>query len=137
LTRGDTAWKSAVNLFQFDFAQVDIERLYVLLKTAAVSSAGDGNNVIALGEDPGKRKLRRGAVLLTRNLFNFLNEINILLEVISLKSSNAAAEVIGREIFETLDLSGKKAAAKRTVGNKPNAQFAACGQNFIFGITGP
>ena len=63
---------------------------------------------------------------------NPAHEIQILLEIFSLKARRIAAVVVRRKIFEALELSRKKSAAKGTVSHETDAKFAARGQNLRF-----
>src|SRR5207247_9036000 len=86
---------------------------------------------------PGKRQLWWRASLLTRDLFAFANQIDILLKVFTLETRDAAAKIIRREVLEMLNLTGEEAAAERAISNKSDAEFAASGENLVFGIARP
>ena len=66
-----------------------------------------------------------------------LHQVEILAEVLSLKTRRLAAIVIGSKIFKALDLSGKETTAERTVRDEANAKLPARGQNSVFWIARP
>ena len=54
----------------------------------------------------------------SRDFFDPLDQIEIPLEIFSLKTGDLAAEVIFRQVFETFDLAGQKSTPKRTIRDK-------------------
>jgi hypothetical protein len=73
--------------------------------------SGDGNNVITLRKQPREGQLGRGAIFGRGNFFNPLHEVEILLEIFTLKSRRIPAVVISFQIFKAPDLSREKSAA--------------------------
>ena len=59
------------------------------------------------------------------------------MEILSLKTIDATAEIVGRKIFEPFDLASEKTAAQWTVGDEADAKIAASGEDFIFRIARP
>jgi hypothetical protein len=108
LARNGTFWHDPFNLFEIIGRQIDINRLHILLQVFHPFCTGDRNDVIALRQHPGQRQLRCSAFLLTRNFFNFPDEIKVLLKVLALKSRRVAAVVIRRKIFISRDLASQK-----------------------------
>ena len=83
----------------------------VLYKIFLPFCAGNRNNVFALRQHPGQRKLRCLHSLFRRHLFDLLHEFKIAIEVFALKSRRGSPPVIGRKIAGLLDLSRKETAA--------------------------
>ena len=63
----------------------------------------DRDDVVALRENPGERKLRGRAFFLARNFFAAFHQVEIALEILALKSWRGAAVIVLRQIFEALD----------------------------------
>ena len=64
------------------------------------SSLGSRNrhDILALRQYPGERKLRRLAVFAARKFLNLLYQIEVLLEVFSLKARRLPAKIVGSEV---------------------------------------
>src|SRR5581483_9924499 len=86
--------------------QLHIQCADILLEILPPFGAGNGNDVIPLGQDPGERQLRRRAALLLSQLLNLGDEVEILLKVFSLEPRGVAAVVIRGKIFEAFETSG-------------------------------
>src|SRR5205807_1630480 len=106
-------------------AELHLERADVFLEVADPPRAGNRHDVLALREHPGKRQLRRRAVLLARQLPHLIDECQVAAEVLTLKARGAAAVVIGREVLETLDGAGEEASPQRTVRDEADAETPA------------
>ena len=78
----------------------------VLFQIFAALGAGDGDDVIALCQDPGQRKLRGLAAFLAGDFFDAAHQVQILLEVFALEARGLAAVVVGGEVFEAAELAG-------------------------------
>ena len=115
-----------INPPQIFFAQLYLKRAYVLLQIFPPLRSRDRHNVIPLRQHPRQRQLRRLASLLFRNLLHPPHQIQILLEIFSLKARAVAPIIIRRQIFEAPKLPGQKAASQRTVSHEANPQFATC-----------
>src|ERR1051326_7943127 len=137
LARGNALGSNFSDARQIVGCQFDADSFKVLLKIFAALGAGNGRNVVTLGQHPGQGKLRGATLLLSRDLFDFRHQIKVLLEVFSLKARRHAAEIVGGQVFKALELSSQKAASERAIGHKADAQFAYGGQNFILGIALP
>jgi len=92
------------------------ERTEVFLQIFAAFSAGDGNDVAALGEKPCKSELAGRAILFFGDGFDAGDQVEIFLEIVALETRRKAAVVVWCKILEALDLAGEKAAAERAVG---------------------
>jgi hypothetical protein len=82
------------------------------------------HDVISLREHPGERELRGGALVLLRDLFHPRDQLEILVEVLTLKSRVLSPEIVGGEIIDALDLSGEESAAERAVRDEPDVEEA-------------
>src|SRR5260370_36157708 len=71
--------------------KIDIERTDIFLQIFAPFGAGDWDDVAALRQYPGKRKLRGRALFRAGNFANSLHAIEIALSTIALKSWRRAA----------------------------------------------
>src|SRR6266853_301875 len=136
-TSSDAFGSYLVNARQIVGSELNVDRAKVFFQVFAALGAGDGNNVLTLGQHPGQRKLRRRAVLLARDLFDLCHQIKVLLEVISLEARRYAPEIIWRQIFKAFELSGKEATSERAVRDEADAEFAYGRQDLVFRITLP
>jgi hypothetical protein len=66
-----------------------------------------------------------------------LDEIEIALEVFTPKARGLPPVIILRQIVEVPDLTGKKAAAKRTIGDETHCELAASREIFLFRVARP
>src|SRR5215213_12015634 len=62
--------------------------------------------------------------LFVRYLFNAIDQLQVLVEVLALEARRGAPEVAFRQVLESLNLPGQKAAPQRTVSNEANTQLA-------------
>jgi hypothetical protein len=123
---------------EFVGAQLYIERAYVFFQILSVLGAWYGNDVSTLRQDPGQRQLRGLTLFLFRHFLNFLDEIQIELEILSLKTRRVAAVVVGGKVFKASGtVPVRKPRPKRAVRDEADTEFAASGQNLWFGIARP
>ncbi len=81
--------------------------------------------------------MRSFAAFFLRDLFYPAHQIEILLEVLSLKARRESSVVVCWKICEPDELAGEKAAPERAVSDEANAELAAGGEDLVFGIAGP
>src|SRR5208282_444932 len=136
-SRGGARGKDFVQTAQVIRSQFQIHRRGVFLEILTPLRAGDGDNVVTLRQHPGERQLCRLTFFFARDLFHFLYQIQILLKVFALEARRQTAIIIRRQVFELLELAGKKPASERTVGDKADSEFAAGRQDFHFRIARP
>src|SRR6185312_1829263 len=105
-----------VEALQIGGSECQSERADVLCNVAGPLRAWDRDDVAALRQHPGERELRRRAMLLFSHFGN--GEIEVLLEVPAQEARRIAAVVARIEILGRFDLSRKKAAAERAVGDE-------------------
>src|SRR5437762_8945181 len=102
-----------------------------------MSRARNRHDVVALRQHPRQCELGRGAFVLRGDLLDLSDELEILPEILTLKARVLSPEVIGGEIFDTLDLPGEKPAAKRAVGDEADAEHPERVEQAVFGVAGP
>ena len=110
--------------------ELHAERAEVFFQIFAAFSAGDGNDVIALGEKPCKSELAGSAILFFGDGFDAGDQVEILLKIVVLETRRKATVVVWCKILEALDLAGEKTAAERAVGYKSDSQLARRGREF-------
>jgi hypothetical protein len=76
--------------------QLNITRSPILLQ--ATSLGGTHNGDQTLGSNPSECDLTNLAALASSQLFDFVHNCSILIEVLALEFGGIAAEVIGREV---------------------------------------
>src|ERR1051326_3285870 len=91
-----------VNSGQFIAGELDVERSDVFLKIFATLGSGNRDDVAALGQDPGKGELGRSAFFFARNFLDATDQVEIVLEIVSLKPRSCPPVVILRQIFRLL-----------------------------------
>src|SRR5258708_35882035 len=99
--------------------------------------AGNRDDVLILRQHPGQRELRGFAAFLPGDFLDAAHEVEILLKVLALKARRISAVVVLREIYESRELAGEKAAPERTVGDEAYADFAAGVQDVVFWMAAP
>src|SRR5215204_998318 len=65
------------------------------------------------------------------------DQLQVLLEVLALEARRGAPEVAFRQVLESLNLPGQKAASQRTVSNEANTQLAHRRQDLILHVAAP
>jgi len=76
-----TGGQDAINLGNVLGGQPNLQGANIILKVPPPLGAGNGNDVISLGQHPGERKLCRRATLPRGKRLHLLDEIEIPLEV--------------------------------------------------------
>src|ERR1700730_5468401 len=89
-----------------------------------MSGARDWHDIVSLGKHPRQRELRRRALVLLCDFLDPCDELEILLEILTLKAWVLSPEIVLRQIITILDLSGKKSAPQRAVRHESNVQKA-------------
>ena len=118
--------------------QIYLVRGGVFFQILSAFRARDGDDVVSLCQDPSQGELRRLAAFFFGEFFDFADQVEILLEVLSLKARRVAAVVVGGEIFEALELSGEESAAERAIGDEADAELAAGVEDSVeFGVACP
>src|SRR5712675_508473 len=102
-----------------------------------MSGAGNRHDVVSLREHPRQRELRRGTLVLLRDFLDPRDQLEVLLEVLALKTRVLSPEIVLREIVDFLDLPREKSTAKGTVGDKADIQQPQCVEQSILGIARP
>src|SRR5260370_38930191 len=73
--------------------KIDIERTDIFLQIFAPFGAGDWDDVVALAQYPGKRKLRRRGLFRAGNFANSLHDSAIALKLLALKTCRREPEI--------------------------------------------
>ena len=76
-------------------------------------------------------------LVLLCDLFDPRDQLEILLEVLTLKSRVLSPEIVSGEIINVLDLSGQESASERTVGDETDIEKAQRIEQTVLGIAGP
>ena len=122
---GDAGRKQLVDLRQFVGAEAHVESTQVVLEITDTLCAGNGNDVFALGQHPGKGQLRRRATLPFRQILDVLSQLKIPRERLSLKTGVRMPPVILGKVRWFLNRSREKAA---TTGCRRRTR-ASCGRS--------
>src|SRR5262245_37807130 len=123
LAGGRAAGRRLLEALEVLVAQLDLGRGEVLLQVLHALRARDRDDVLALTQQPRERELRRGDVLLLRDLEHALDELEVALEVLAHEARRAAAVVVGREVLGGPDLAGEEPAAERAVGDEADTEL--------------
>ena len=106
LARGDALWRCGVDPSEVALGQHYVERSDIFLDPLGMPGSRNRHDVISLREHPGERELRGRALVLLRDLFHPRDQLEILVEVLTLESRVLSPEIVGGEIVDALDLSG-------------------------------
>ena len=90
----------------FQTAQIVGGKVYaegcdVFFQILAALRAGNGNDIVALRQQPGKSELPRSTFLFLRYKLDSSDEIEILLKIFALETRRKSAIVVGSKIVET------------------------------------
>src|ERR671926_131630 len=97
----------------------------VIFEVLAALGPGDGDDIIALGEQPREGELAWGDALAVGDLAHPVRKLQILLEVLPCEAREAgAAGVVLGHVLDAPPASGEEASSERAVGDEPDAQFA-------------
>jgi hypothetical protein len=61
--------------------------------------AGDGHDILALGQHPSQSQLRRFATFFRGDLFDTADKIQIAFEILALEARMIATPILGRQVF--------------------------------------
>src|SRR5216684_2035800 len=92
-----------LNLFQVAFGKLYIERPHVLLEIADALGAGDGDEVVALGENPREGQLSRSRPFLAGELLYGVHQSKVRLQCFLPETRIRPAPITGVKILEFLD----------------------------------
>ena len=105
--------------------ELDVSGRGILLQIFSALRAGDRHDIVALRQSPRQSELSGRAFFLDGEFLHFMDEVEIFLEVLSLKARRVATVIVSGEIFVALELSRKKSAAERAVSDEADAELAA------------
>lgn len=96
---------------------MNLQRVHILLQSIRVRCAGDGEDIIALEQEPGENQLRRRDAFLACELFELIDELEVLGEVLFAESWAELSEVALRDVGVGFERSGEEASANGRVCN--------------------
>src|SRR5437868_1513698 len=126
-----------VDPFEIVRIQEHIERVPIFAQIFSSFRPRNWDDIFALRQDPGQGELRGRATFFPSNLAHLANEIQITLEIFSLKPRGTPPVVVLRQVFEAFDLAGQEPATERGIGDKTDAELAANTEHFLFWIARP
>lgn len=100
-------------------SELDLVGGGVLLQSGDSLGAGDGRNVVTLGEQPGQGDLCGGGVDLGGYGPDLVDDSQVAVQVAVGEAVVGAAPVVGVKIVQGADVAGQEAAAKGEYGTKP------------------
>ena len=106
-------------------------------KISAALGSGDGNDVVPLGQHPGKGELSRRAALFGSKSPDPLHQLHVPTEILLLETGHVAAPIVLGKIIEAGDLGGQKPTAKRTVSDEADAKLAHRIEQLAFRVAAP
>ncbi len=109
----------------------------ILIKVLAALGAWDWNYVFALRQHPSKCQLAGRAAFRCCDILESINQIEVLLEILTLEPGHAAAPVVGLKVTERPNLAGEEAAAERTIGDEGDAKLPRNAQDLLFRLAAP
>lgn len=111
-------------------SQIDIKRTPVFLQILHFLSARNRNDVVALLQKPRDRQLRRATVLLLRQRCQLLDELDVLVTVLSLKTWEEAGAHVRASARGIRVGEGRceQAASQRCVADDGDAKFSTSGE---------
>lgn len=98
------------------------------LKVLALLGAGNRNDVIALRQHPGQRKLPGADTFIGCQRLHLLHQLQVFAEVFALETRVEATVIIGAEVIRAFQCARQEATAERAVGDKCNTQALAGGE---------
>jgi hypothetical protein len=105
-------------------AQFDAVGGGVLLDAGDPAGAGDGGDVVALGEQPGQGDLRRCGAGLGGDGLDLVDDGQVALEVLPGEAGVGLAPVVAGDVIDGADLASEEAVAERGLGDEADAQPA-------------
>src|SRR6185312_4857543 len=109
----------------------------VLLEASRALGAGDWHDVVALGQHPSERKLRRRHATLLGEFGDAVGEPEVLLQRLLLESRVGAPPVVLGQIIERADLPGEEAATEWRVRDQADAQLPERRDDLVLWIARP
>lgn len=100
--------------------QGNVDRGDALLETRPALRSGDRDDVVPSAKDPGERELGGGSAHLPGHDSQFVHQLEVPLQVLSLEPGVSAPKVLLREGVDGTDLRGKETAAEWTERNEPD-----------------
>src|SRR3984893_9825813 len=133
-TRGRAEGHGFVDPRQVILGQADRQRLHVLLEVRAMLGAWNGQDVLALREEPGERELGRSGALLSGDLLDPADEPEVVLEILILEARMLPATVVLGNVPSLLDPGAQQTASEGRVGDEGDAELTARGDRVLAGL---
>ena len=134
---GGSCGEGLVNALEGFRRELEVDGAEVVFEVLEALGAGDGDDVVALGEDPCEGELGRGAAEFGGDGFYGFGEVEVAGEVFALEAGVVLAPVVFGDVGGGLKASGEESAAEGRVGDEADAELAAGGEDFVFWIAGP
>src|SRR5215469_8962656 len=103
----------------------------------AMTGAGDRHDVGSPRQDPGKRQLRRRAVLGCSEILQLFQQLEVAAQIIALKPRHIAACVARSQFRDVAERAGQETPAERAVDDKPDTELFTERQDLSLDVTGP
>src|SRR4051794_26446757 len=103
-------------------AEDEVDGLDVLFQVAPPLGARNGDQEGPLGQQPCQRELGWRGTAGGSKLGDAADELEVALEVVSLKTRRLAPVVVGGEVLEALELASQETAPERSVGQEADAE---------------
>src|SRR6185369_16269742 len=129
--------KDLVEPLQVRIAEVHVERADIVVEIPDVLGAGDWDNFVTLSKHPRQGQLSRSATLLRRHLSDLSDELDVLLEILTLKARVVLAEITLLKVVRRFDLTGQEPAAERRISDVADAELADRWNDLILRIAAP
>ena len=105
--------------------QRDVKSTEIVFEITEALGVGDRDDVLALSQHPGERKLCRRAILPLRKVFQMGCKLKIMIKGLTLEARNRSPKIICSNVGCLLDRPRQKVSPERTVCYKPDAELAA------------
>src|SRR5919106_367721 len=113
----------------------DVGGTGVLDGALEAAGPGDGNDVVALGQQPGKRQLADSDVLAGRELLEALDGFGVAFEVPGLPALVAVtAHVVLGVLTGGFEVGGEHAATEGAVGDEADTEPAGCWKDLVLDL---
>ena len=137
LCRSPAAGVRSSSRSQLVGGQLDAVGGGVLLDAGHPAGAGDGGDVVAVGEDPGESGLGGGRADLGADGPDLVDDREVAGEVLAGEPRVGLAPVVVGEVVDGADLAGEQAVAERGVRDEPDAELTQQREDLGLDVAGP
>src|SRR6266566_9902405 len=124
LWRSPEAGARLLSRSSWSVAEFDAVGGGVLLDAGDPPGAGDRSDVLALGEQPSQRDLRRCSAGLGGDGLDLVDDGQVALQILPGEAGVGLAPVVVGDVVDGADLAGEEAVAERGVRDEADAQPA-------------